>query len=109
VSERHLASQAGTWCGTGWDVPREGDIADVDCTPCLVRYSAHLESEAARVRKRLFDVGKLAYERRLAETPPTRCQAGRDGECRWSGCPQERDGGKHRQKRCPLWVDEEDT
>lgn len=32
-----------------------------------------------------------------------RCHAGRDGDCDWRWCPQERDGRAHYQMACPLW------
>jgi len=42
-----------------------------------------------------------ASEPASRETPHT-CRAGGDGDCYWTECPQERDGGIHRQKTCPL-------
>ena len=39
----------------------------------------------------------------------TACHAGRDGECFWKECPQERDGEPAKTGRhCPLDVHEED-
>ncbi len=39
-----------------------------------------------------------------------RCQADRDGDCSWSGCPQVRDGEPAKSHRCcplPHWGDED--
>lgn len=29
------------------------------------------------------------------------CYSGRDGDCYWKDCPQEKDNGAHRQSYCP--------
>lgn len=51
-------------------------------------------------------------ERRLTwDTPVDQmCRAGKDGECNWCNCPQERDGEPARSGRfCPLpgWGDDD--
>lgn len=53
-----------------------------------------------------------AARRLTAETPVDQmCHAGKDGECTWSKCPQDRDGEPEKTGRfCPLpgWGDEDE-
>lgn len=37
-----------------------------------------------------------------------RCHAGKDGDCYWIECPQEKDGRVHYQNVCPLIVESDD-
>lgn len=67
----HYSSQAGAWCGAGWDVPRSSDVDEVTCADCLRQHAAHLLSLHREAKERL----------RVVNIEASRCDACRKWPC----------------------------
>jgi hypothetical protein len=56
----HYASQAGAWCGAGWEGLRDCDLREVTCAECLRRCEEHLMAELQALRQRLSEIETTA-------------------------------------------------